>query len=782
MVLSAGSTASFVNEDVIVYINDTTGDYTIFFKDDATDEYITNAITGITYDAEVCEITLSHSPYDHVTIHPIAVGFTTLRATSSTYTLSNSVEIESLNKDSNGKAFMDPRDIRCLTKATLGTNMVSSYAGFKGAYNLYFIDASSCNTIPTSYGELFDNADYPSTIFTPCGMYNDWILANGWEDMWRYTYEKCQGNYGKLWYSETDDLEETIDDWTEVVMSKAEWDEFATPDDVWWRRYIILDGKVISKNKIRKVEIGSEPTVLGENFGAGCLFFEDIVIPSNITKIGNYFLYEGIDEKNINIDIPNTVTEIGNSFLGEIGDYYADITIPNSVTSIGNDFLYYPNHYDGTITLSNSLETIGDNFMYRCDDFTKPLVIPNSVEEIGKNFMHEVDNFIGPLTVPSGVTFTEDDEDYPSLATEYTSGIMTDYGIALIGDGVDEWLAQFPDLDITEDGFYRGLYDGRHTKVKLTLSGSNLSPTLNLYAVEASSILVTWGDGATETWNLSVGNNSKSHTYSSAGTYTVDLKMSGKVYLGTETSYGFVSPAAYKTAVTELEVGAYVVKLNKSSFMMCSNLTLVNLEKAVLLEEICEYSFDNTGFEDIIIPPRVTTIGPSAFASSSLTYAEIPDNVTSIGEGCFSGCTELTEILLGEGITVIPGAMCDMCTKLTEVTFNGDITTIGYGAFSVCAKLYAMHFPNSLQTIDCDAFAYCGRDVGAYLAFDNFDHIPVITGDACEYGRGGVFNQLGGSGLAVICVPRSLKTAWKSAQYWSNYANKISSGAQCGVE
>jgi hypothetical protein len=53
------------------------------------------------------------------------------------------------------------------------------------------------------------------------------------------------------------------------------------------------------------------------------------------------------------------------------------------------------------------------------------------------------------------------------------------------------------------------------------------------------------------------------------------------------------------------------------------------------------------GCTDIEIPDNVTSIGEAAFKGcSSLTSVVIPDSVTSIGNGAFKVCSSLTWLLL----------------------------------------------------------------------------------------------------------------------------------------
>ena len=143
----------------------------------------------------------------------------------------------------------------------------------------------------------------------------------------------------------------------------------------------------------------------------------------------------------------------------------------------------------------------------------------------------------------------------------------------------------------------------------------------------------------------------------------------------------------------------------------------------------------------------VTAIGSSAFSGcSNLTSIVIPDSVTSIGAGAFSGCSSLESITIPfVGATkdgtedthfgYIFGASSDIynekyvptslkavnitggttigkdafyfCDSITSITIPSSVTTIGYSAFYGCKSLTSITIPSSVTTIGDIAFCYC---------------------------------------------------------------------------
>ncbi|MGN0793238.1 MAG: leucine-rich repeat protein [Aristaeellaceae bacterium] len=63
-----------------------------------------------------------------------------------------------------------------------------------------------------------------------------------------------------------------------------------------------------------------------------------------------------------------------------------------------------------------------------------------------------------------------------------------------------------------------------------------------------------------------------------------------------------------------------------------------------------------------------TTIGNEAFADSSVAYVELFGSITTIGEGAFRNCVNITELTLPASLTSIGKGALDGCTGLTKLT------------------------------------------------------------------------------------------------------------------
>ena len=101
--------------------------------------------------------------------------------------------------------------------------------------------------------------------------------------------------------------------------------------------------------------------------------------------------------------IPAGMTEIPNRFLQGSTALNSPIVVPEGVGRIGDNFLSGCSSFNSEVTLPSTLTTIGIYFLYNCSSFNKSLSIPNSVSTIGNSFLRGCVSFDKDLSIPSGV-------------------------------------------------------------------------------------------------------------------------------------------------------------------------------------------------------------------------------------------------------------------------------------------------------------------------------------------------------------------------------------------
>ena len=115
-----------------------------------------------------------------------------------------------------------------------------------------------------------------------------------------------------------------------------------------------------------------------------------------------------------------------------------------------------------------------------------------------------------------------------------------------------------------------------------------------------------------------------------------------------------------------------------------------------------------TNLTNIIIPDSVTIIDRGAFlGSESLKTITIPDKIKSIADDTFSNCRSLTSITIPESVTSIGKFAFSDCTNLTSITIPDSVTSIGRGAFTRCTNLTSITIPNSVTSIGYGVIYAC---------------------------------------------------------------------------
>ena len=184
-----------------------------------------------------------------------------------------------------------------------------------------------------------------------------------------------------------------------------------------------------------------------------------------------------------------------------------------------------------------------------------------------------------------------------------------------------------------------------------------------------------------------------------------------------------------------------------------NQLTSVTIPNRVT--SIGQSAFESNQLTSVTIPNRVTSIGQSAFESNQLTSVTIPNRVTSIGQSAFSS-NKLTSVTIPNSVTSI-GQSAFYFNKLTSVTIPNSVTSIGQSAFS-SNKLTSVTIPNSVTSIGEYAFAN-----------NNFTSVTIHAVNPPTADRG-IF---GYNSSLKIYVPVQSVNAYKTAEGWSEYADKI---------
>ena len=154
----------------------------------------------------------------------------------------------------------------------------------------------------------------------------------------------------------------------------------------------------VYRNAIRKVELGSGVTSIGESAFGSCYSLSSITIPDGVTSIDNGAF--GSCCSLSSITIPDGVTSIGN---GAFDSCYSlsSITIPDGVTSIGV-YAFYSCYSLSSITIPDGVTSIGMSAFYCCYSLSS-ITIPDGVTSIGESAFDSCYS-LSSITIPDSVT------------------------------------------------------------------------------------------------------------------------------------------------------------------------------------------------------------------------------------------------------------------------------------------------------------------------------------------------------------------------------------------
>ena len=427
-----------------------------------------------------------------------------------------------------------------------------------------------------------------------------------------------------------------------------------------------------------KVIIQEGITSIGDYAFSGCSGLTSVSLPSKLTSIG-YNAFEDCSSLT-SITIPSSVTSIGSAAFRGCSGLTGNIVLPEGVTEIKSGVFENCKGITG-LTLPSNLTTIGIGAFRYCGSLTGGLVMPESLIDIGANaFLGSAltsMNYLGTLSQWYEIEFGGDGSNPTELTHElYIQG------------------EKITDLVIPEDITSIGDY---------TFSGcSTLTGNLTI------------PEGVT-----SIGSSAFYGCSGLTGSLTIPEGV---------TSIGNSAFRGCSGLTGELIIPASVTKIEHSTFWGCSNLTSIVLPSSVT-------SIGNNAFNVCFALTSVNYLGtlqqwcliefgsdsnPTYYAHSlyiqgeEVTNLVIPEGITKIGDGTFSGCMGLTSVTLPSTLTSIGEYAFEDCRSLTSIEIPSGVTSIGRYAFRQCFKLTSVTFadPNGWWYAS-SSFATSGTSISA---------------------------------------------------------------------
>ena len=405
------------------------------------------------------------------------------------------------------------------------------------------------------------------------------------------------------------------------------------------------------------------------------------------------------------------------------------MSIPNSVTSIGSSAFYGCSGLT-SVTIPNSVTYIGSGAFLGCSGLTS-VTIPNSVTSISSSAFNGC----------SGLkSITWNAKNYPAFSS-YSSNpfynIKTQITEFIIGD------------DLTSIPAYMcyGMSNLKSVTIPNSVTSIGSSAFNGCSGLEKAIV----PNINIKNWCSIVFSSSTDnplyyahHLYSDENTEITKLVIPNDV-----TSIGSYAFSGC-SGLTSVTIPNSVTSIGSSAFSSCSG-----LEKAIVpninIKNWCSikfsnstdnplyyahhlYSDENTEITKLVIPDGVTSIPNYVFSGcSGLTSVTIPNSVTSIGSSAFSGCSSLTSVTIPNSVTSIGSSAFSGCSGLTSVTIPNSVTSISDRAFSGCSGLTSVTIPNSVTSIGSSAFSGCSGltsitwNAKNYPAFSSYSSSPFYN-------------------------------------------------------
>ncbi|MCR5459754.1 MAG: leucine-rich repeat domain-containing protein [Acetatifactor sp.] len=189
------------------------------------------------------------------------------------------------------------------------------------------------------------------------------------------------------------------------------------------------------------------------------------------------------------------------------------------------------------------------------------------------------------------------------------------------------------------------------------------------------------------------------------GTLTIHGK--GKVFDCCFENRGDVKRVIFEDGITGV---------GSNTFEGCSALEEVVFPDS--MEVISEKSFANcTSLAKANVPAKLKEIGAEAFSNTILTSFVLPQGMQSVGNNVFFGtpgfCGNYAHYTLEDGLLQIMGTgevyriAFRYRSDVKQVYVGEGITSIGYGCFDGCTRLEYLELPESLTLVSENAFFDC---------------------------------------------------------------------------
>ena len=408
--------------------------------------------------------------------------------------------------------------------------------------------------------------------------------------------------------------------------------------------------------------------------------------------------------------------------------YDGDVNIPNTISISGDEYKVtkiadkgFSDSNIRTVILGNSIKEIGNSAFSNCVQLTS-INIPESVTSIGSK-VFEGCTALTDVLLNSNIASNT----YSSL-----SSLKDIFGIQVkkytLGDNV---------TTIGKSAFNgcSGLTSITIPSSVTTIGNDAFYGCSGLTSITIPESVTSIGSSAFDgtAW---YNNQPDGLVYAGKIAYEYKGTMPSNTSIVLDEGTSGIAGSAFEdcTGLTSITIPSSVTSIGSNAFSGCTALTDVSLNSNAILSKTYSYSSSlknifGTQVKTYTIGDNVTTIGNYAFyGCSELMSITIPSGVTSIGNYAFYHCSSLTSVtlnsndivsksynntsslknvfggqvksyILGDNIKNIGRFAFFECSDITSITIPSSVTSIGYAAFSGCSGLTSIILPDNITSL-----------------------------------------------------------------------------------
>lgn len=543
---------------------------------------------------------------------------------------------------------------------------------------------------------------------------------------------------------------------------------------------------VFAQTELASIDVPSTVKVVGENAFSECYKLSNVVLHEGIKSIEKEAFYSC---KNLEtIHFPNSLSSIGNNAFNSCGRL-AIITGGGGLKRIGDGALGSCLRLRN-ITLPEGIREIGEG-AFAASGIVE-ITIPKSIKVLKEKCF--AGSMLRRITLPTTLVAIEDyvfmycliDTIIVSSTTSVSpTALMTETEVL---EMMEKALGEYEE------------HDNGDAPVTATESESKEVPPFYIpkRGKEYDKVISKYVKKPDATNKLILDYSNVD--YSASGEIVVNNIVYTPIsYPLKDEEYGIlvvkkcesVSGKVIIPGVIEISGGPYpekyiVAGIGNAAFDGKKDVTSIDVPSTISAFGIGMSAFRRTGITEFVLPEDMEVIPSGLLGDSYLSKITLPKKLKKIEAYAFS-MTELKEIVVPEGVTVIGKHAFANCNQLSKVILPSTIKIIEDNAFSGC-HITEIEIPESIEEIGYNCFRGCQlknlrvpkglKKIGlAAFKCDGLVNVE-ICGNPCDWSidKGGYYNHLFGDNPQLKIQIKDAKYA--SCPLLEEYSSKIALGKQ----